>query len=306
MYRVEPMELGPDSLLWRWAGDHRLSFTGLSAGILQLMHPGLGAGVVQHSAFFTEPWDRIIRSIPEIIGVVYDGPDAEATGDRVRRYHRGIKGVDDQGRPYSALRPETFWWAHATFQYAVEQVADRFDSHRLREDEREQLYREGVEWYRRYGVSMRPVPADRVAWGERWEQYCAEVLEMTEAAERAVEMALNEKVSDMPGLPWWTLPIQREVLTPLFRLTAIGGLPPVVRRRFAIPWSTLDAAQLAALELWVRESWRVVPHHLRWAPRAAQGWDRERRRERERRQLERRFGAAGVQGSAEREAAGAP
>ena len=97
------MDLGPGSFLWRWAGDNRLGFTGLAAGILQLMHPGLGAGVVQHSAFFTEPWDRIFRSIPEIIGVIYDGPEAEATGLRVRDYHRRISGTDDQGRRYSAL-----------------------------------------------------------------------------------------------------------------------------------------------------------------------------------------------------------
>ena len=69
--------------------------------------------------------------MPEIIGVVYDGPEAEATGLRVRDYHKRIKGVDDQGRRYSALKPETFWWAHATFQYSVEQVVDRFDRRRL-------------------------------------------------------------------------------------------------------------------------------------------------------------------------------
>lgn len=277
----EPIELGPSSLLWRWAGDQRLGFTGLATGIVQLMHPGLGAGVVQHSAFFTEPWDRIMRSIPEIIGVVYDGPEAEATGHRVRDYHRHIKGVDPQGRRYSALKPETYWWAHATFQFAVEQVADRFDTHRLTTDEREQLYREGVEWYRRYGVSMRPVPPNHRAFVERWEHYCTDVLEMTEAAERAIDMALHDKVEHMPGLPWWSLPIQREILTPLFRLTAIGGLPVTVRKRFGIPFGAVDAAQLKALELWVRQNWRFLPRQLRWAPRAAEGWKRESRARRE-------------------------
>ena len=292
VYRADPIDLGPDSLLWRWAGDNRLSFTGLSAGILQLMHPGLGAGVVQHSAFFTEPWDRIIRSLPEILGVVYDGPEAETTGHRVRDYHRRIKGVDDQGRRYSALAPETFWWAHATFQFAVEGVVDRFDPHRLRDDEREQLYREGIEWYRRYGVSMRPVPATRADFGTVWDRSCTEVLEMTAAAERAIDMALHDKVTDMPGLPWWSVPIQREIITPLFRLTAIGGLPAPVRERFGIPWGAVEAAELKLLEVWVRETWRFMPRPLRWAPRAAEGWRREARDRRERDHLARRFGAA--------------
>ena len=34
---------------------------------------------------------------------------------QVREYHIGIKGVDDQGRRYSALNPDVFYWAHATF-----------------------------------------------------------------------------------------------------------------------------------------------------------------------------------------------
>ena len=288
VYRAEPIELGPRSLLWRWAGDHRLGASGLSAGILQLMHPGLGAGVVQHSAFFTEPWDRIIRSIPEIIGVIYDGPAAEETGHRVRDYHRRIKGVDAHGRRYNALAPETFWWAHATFQYAVEQLVDGFDATRLDGPLREQLHREGIEWYRRYGVSMRPVPPTRAAWGETWDRYCDEVLEMTEAAERALDMALHDKVDEMPGLPSWSRLAQRELLTPVFRLTAIGGLPPRVRERFAIPWSAFEAAELRALELAVREGWRFVPKRQRYAPRAAEGWRREARARRERQAADRR------------------
>jgi uncharacterized protein (DUF2236 family) len=269
-----PIPLGPGTLLWRWAGDHRLGFTGLSAGLLQLMHPGLGAGVVEHSAFFTDPWDRIFRSIPEIIGVVYDA-DGEATGARVRRYHHRIKGTDEHGRPYSALRPETFWWAHATFQHAVEQVADRFDHRTLTSAGRERLYREGIEWYRRYGVSCAPVPPDRFVFGSEWGRYCADVLELTTAAERAVDMALHAKIDDLPGMPWWTRPLQRELVTPILRLTAIGGLPPVVRTRFGIPWGSDDELQLRALELGVQQLWRVVPRARRFAPRAADGWARE-------------------------------
>lgn len=280
MYRApEPIELGPDSLLWRWAGDRRMAFVGLAGGILQLMHPGLGAGVIDHSDFFADPMGRIERSLPEILGVVYDGPEAEATGRRIRSYHRRIKGVDHLGRRYSALRPETFWWAHATFQHMVEQVADRFDCHRLDDDERRRLYREGVEWYRRYGVSAKPVPEDRADFGVVWDRYCDEVLEMTPAAERAIDMALHEKVV-LPRTPPWTAPVQRELVTPVLRLTAIGGLPARVRRRFGIPWSAVDAVQLSGLEAWVRVSWRFLPASARWAPRAAEGRRREARNRR--------------------------
>ncbi len=159
MSHASPRAVGPGSLLWRYAGDQRLGFVGLSTGMLQLMHPAIGAGVAEHSAFFTEPWQRIQRSMPEILGVIYD-VEPEATGRRVRDFHRTIKGTDHRGRRYRALAPETFWYAHATFQWAVETLIDRFDRRRLTDADRDELYLDGVEWYRRYAVSMRPVPPD--------------------------------------------------------------------------------------------------------------------------------------------------
>ena len=139
-----------------------------------------------------------MRSVPQILGVIYSR-DPEALGRRVRDRHRSIKGLDHQGRPYRALEPATFWWAHATFQHAVKQVVDRFDRHRLSAAERESLYLDGVEWYRRYGVSMRPGPADYAAFRIEWQRQCQEVLEMTPAAERAIDLTLHGRSGSCPS-----------------------------------------------------------------------------------------------------------
>jgi len=253
-----------------------MAFTGLSAGILQLLHPAIGAGVVEHSNFFDDPWDRIIRSIPQIMGVIYD-PAPEALGHRVRDFHRPIKGVDHQGRPYSALAPETYWWAHATFQNAVEQVADRFDARRLGPAEREELYRDGVEWYRRYGVSMRPVPPSYADYQAKWDANLREVLEMTPAAERAIDMALHSRSTDVPFLPGWTRPFHPLFVTPVLRLTAIGALPAVVRTRFSIPWGIDDEIQYRVFQTGLRELWRRLPAGLRYGPVATSGYRARRR-----------------------------
>ncbi len=269
--RRYPRMLDPNrSLLWRYAGDQRLAFVGLPTGILQLMHPGIGAGVAEHSNFFEDPWDRIERSVPEILGVIYD-PEPEMTGHRVRDYHRRIHGTDHLGRPYRALAPDTYWWAHATFQWSVEQLIDRLTNHRLTDEERQDLYLDGIEWYRRYGVSMRPVAPDYPAYVAEWERHCVGVLEMTPAAERAVDMALHSRRSAGPRLPWWTAPLQRTVVSPILHLTAIGGLPAVVRRRFAIPWRLDEELEYQALQRLVRQSWRFVPAGLRHHPRAVAG-----------------------------------
>src|SRR5579884_96419 len=98
--------LGPQSLLWRYAGDWRSMLPGSSTGLLQLLHPAIGAGVAQHSAFFEDPFARIRRSIPQIWATIFDG-DESGRGRAVRDLHRAIKGDDDAGRRYHALEPET-------------------------------------------------------------------------------------------------------------------------------------------------------------------------------------------------------
>jgi uncharacterized protein (DUF2236 family) len=257
-----------------------MAFAGLSTGLLQLLHPAIGAGVAQHSNFFSDPWDRIVRSVPQILGVIYD-PDPEATGKRVRDYHRSIKGIDERGRPYRALAPGTFWWAHATFQYAVETVADRFDAHRLTGPEREDLYRDGVEWYRRYGVSMAPVPPDRAAFEQVWQDHLETVLELNRAAERAIDMALHDRTMEIKFLPGWTRLLQPLLITPVLRLTALGGLPVTVRRRFAIPWRIDEEVEYRVFQLAVRELGRTLPAPLRYGPTAAAGFRARRRLEEE-------------------------
>lgn len=283
----QPVDLGPGSLLWRWAGDGRIGFLGGTIGLLQLLHPAIGAGVTEHSDFFNDPFDRIARSLPNILGVIYDGPDAEATGRKVRDFHRDIKGIDAAGRRYHALDPATYWWAHATFQFMAEQVAERFDAHRLTTAERDQLYLEGVEWYRRYGVSDRAVPPDYAAFRVEWDRVCTEVLEMNAAAEWVLESLHAARALPGPSLPaigqamlrFW--PARRFGMHGA-RLVSVGGLPSSVRKRFGIPWSRQDAIELALLERTVRRTWPLMPASVRWHPRARAGHRRVREQSRAR------------------------
>ncbi len=252
--------LGPDSLLWRIASDWRSGLSGLSAGILQLMDPHLGRGVEEHSAFFQEPWDRIHRSVPQIWATIF-ADDADQRGTTIRDLHREIRGADDHGERYHALDPDTFWWAHATFTWEMFEACDRWDRRTLSCQGREQLYQETVTWYRRYGVSDRPVPADHAAFASRFDDLCDHRLEMTPTAARAIDMALHDRVSP-PGMP----EAMRVVLTPVMRTIAIGGLPPRVRHRFSIPWSTADDIALRGIRTTVRNAGQLIPHRLTRGP----------------------------------------
>jgi uncharacterized protein (DUF2236 family) len=269
------VDIGPNSLLWQYLGDRRMAFTGMSAGILQLMHPAVGEGIAQHSDFFDDSWGRILRSLPEIIGVVYD-PQGEKIGERIRGYHERIKGQDRQGNRYHALNPETFWWPHATFHHMVEDEIDRFDRRQLSQDDREQLYQETNEWYKRYGVSTRPVPADYKSFRKKWDDICENTLELTPAAKIVLDKVNSRKIERRPDIP--KLPWEMGMKIPgneLIRIMAIGGLPEIVRDRFAIPWTKLDQLKLTAIENSVQYFWpRTWPDDLpdmRYHPQAQAG-----------------------------------
>ena len=99
---------------------------------------------------------------------------------QIKGYHKTIKGVDAEGRRYHALNPETFYWAHATFFMLIIKTAEYFCGG-LTEAEKRQLFDEHVQWYRMYGMSMRPVPETWEEFQEYWDRKCSEELEINRA-----------------------------------------------------------------------------------------------------------------------------
>ena len=142
MRAVCGLPLGPDSLTWRFFGDHRMALLGPRAAVLQNMLPALGQGVQDHSVWFAETLARLQRSIPPIYDTVY-GADPGATGRQVRDFHRPIRGRLPDGSPYSALNPETYYWAHACFVEHLITATDTF-IRRLSRAEKEQLFAESI------------------------------------------------------------------------------------------------------------------------------------------------------------------
>ncbi|WCO68087.1 oxygenase MpaB family protein [Iamia majanohamensis] len=245
--------IGPGSLLWATAGDPRSLLPGSAAGIMQLMLPGLGAGVTDHSAFFDDPFGRINRSIPVIWGSIFTADDDEGgtRGRAIRDLHPDIKGTDDQGRRYHALDPDVFWWAHATFTWELLRARQLYWPIPLRRGQQEQLYAETVTWYRRYGLSDRPVPPTLDAFRDRFEEVCRTELELTPAAQWVLDPRANPEAAPAPlRLPPALAPL-RGVVDHLggeaLRLLVFGAMPDSVRRRFGFPWSPADRAGFVGL-----------------------------------------------------------
>ncbi|WP_091311262.1 oxygenase MpaB family protein [Amycolatopsis tolypomycina] len=272
---MPPEPLGPDSLTWKYFGDWRGLLIGLWAGSMQNMHPGLGAGVEQHSRFFEERWQRLFRSLYPIGGVVFDGPRAHATALEVRGYHNRIKGVDAKGRRYHALDPDTYYWAHATFFVSTILIADHFMGG-IGEAEKRQLFDEHVQWWRLYDMPMRPVPASWEDFQRYWKHMCTEVLEDNKATRDVLDIRGLGKPPFLPWLPdaLWR-PVQRVVARNFVWLT-IGLYDREVRDLLGFRWTERDARRHRRAGKLINAVFKLVPHDRRYHPRARAGRRRER------------------------------
>ncbi|MFY2860721.1 oxygenase MpaB family protein [Mycobacterium sp. THU-M104] len=272
-YESPPLPLGPDSLTWQYFGDWRGMLQGPWAGSMQNMHPQLGAAVIDHSTFFRERWPRLLRSLYPIGGVVFDGDRAPVTGAEVRDYHAEIKGVDEQGRRYHALNPDVFYWAHATFFVGTIHVAERFCGG-LTEAQKRQLFDEHVQWYRMYGMSMRPVPASWEEFQVYWDHMCRNVLENNYAARAVLDLTGLPKPPFAQWVPDWLWGAQRRLLAPFFVWVTVGLYDPPVRELMGYAWSARDEWLHRRFGDAVRLVFALVPGRFRKHPRARAGWDR--------------------------------
>jgi uncharacterized protein (DUF2236 family) len=272
--RAQRGPLGPDSITWRHFGDWRSMLVVLWAGAMQNMHPHIGTAVMEHSQFFSERWERIFRSFYPILGVVYDGPGANVTAARVRAYHQTIRGRAE-GAKYHALAPETFYWAHAVFFMTTVRFADRFMGG-VSEADQEKLFLEHVQWYRLYGLTMKPVPATWNDFRAYWACMCDTVLEDNTATRDVLNLG---QVGKPPILRWVPLPIWNRIwalFAKAFVWLTVGLFDPAVRRKLGYSWVDRDEKLHRMLGWLVHCVFMMIPHDRRYHPRARAAWRRSR------------------------------
>lgn len=268
---------GPGSLLYESYGDRRGYLVAPVEGLLQLMHPALGRGVEQHSAFYDEPLQRLIRSVPQIQGTIFDGRSAVETAHRIRDIHRDIKGDMADGRRYHALDPETYFWAHATFIDAAFRTSDLFFARPNSDSEKAAIYREGVRWWQMYGLSTRVVPATYPEFLQYWDHMLGSVLEPTPAARGLVEFFRSPQSMPQPWVPNWSWQLAGPIGSQAWLRVGAGALPPVVREMFDIPWTRANQVAFDAFRHAVAYAWPAVPYPLRIMPRARAAYRRDGR-----------------------------
>jgi uncharacterized protein (DUF2236 family) len=136
----------PGSVVRRVHGDlPSMLIGGLSALLLQTLHPLAMAGVADHSAYRDDPLGRLRRTAAFVGATTFGTTEhAREAIERVRRVHRRVRGVAPDGRPYSADDPELITWVHVAEVVSFLRAAQRFGPARLGETECDAYYHEAA------------------------------------------------------------------------------------------------------------------------------------------------------------------
>jgi uncharacterized protein (DUF2236 family) len=102
------------SVIRRVHGDvTTMMIGGVTALLLQMLHPAALAGVWDHSAFRDDMLGRLRRTARFIAVTTFgERTEAEAAIERVREVHDHVRGVLDDGTPYAAGDPHLLAWVH--------------------------------------------------------------------------------------------------------------------------------------------------------------------------------------------------
>lgn len=110
----DPGLFGPDSVSWQVHGDFSsMLIGGISALMLQALHPLALAGVWDHSNFREDMLGRLRRTGQFISGTTFGSrQDADWLIEKVRTIHLQVTGKAPDGRAYAASDPDLLTWVH--------------------------------------------------------------------------------------------------------------------------------------------------------------------------------------------------
>ena len=110
---------GPNSAPWAVHGSLPTIVGGVRALLMQALHPGALAGVMQHSRYETDAFGRLAGTTQWLTVVTFgDQAAADRECARVRGLHRKVTGTYETAQgptPYAASDPELLRWVHVAF-----------------------------------------------------------------------------------------------------------------------------------------------------------------------------------------------
>lgn len=251
--------LGPGAAAWYVSADSRFLLVSIRTLVLQVAHPMVGAAVAEHSVYKTDPYGRLWRTATSVIRQVFGGYRTAEEGQRLMQLHQDIKGVDGQGRRYSAMNPAAYVWVHASL-FDAWRVFLRDYGPGLSRDQERQLFDE----WRRVGLLIgcqdRLLPRDV----PEFNAYFDEMLPTLENNE-VVQDLLYSSVKAPPLVPQFLMDWASRPLLLLQRSFVAETLPSDLAERFGLSRSRWTDRHEQFLHL---VSWGMgfIPGFLRRSP----------------------------------------
>ena len=166
----DPGLFGPESIVWPVHGDFTSMLCGgISALLLQMLHPSALAGVWDHSSFREDMLGRLRRT-SQFVAVTTFGNRADALTliERVKRIHLQVNGVDAYGNPYAASDPTLLTWVHVAEASSFLAAHLRYKNPALSAAEQDRYYAEAARVAEALGAQQ--VPKSRLAVAEWMQQ----------------------------------------------------------------------------------------------------------------------------------------
>ena len=203
----DPGLFGPDSISWQVHGDFTsMLIGGISALMLQALHPLALAGVWDHSNFRQDMLGRLRRTGQFISGTTFgSAADANWLIDKVRTIHLQVVGTGLDGRPYAASDPELLTWVHVAEVSNFLAAHLRYRNPDLSDADQDKYYDEIAVIAERLGAQN--VPRSRQQIADYLERIRPQLL-CDERSHEVIRLLLNAPAPSVLAKPFGALMMQ--------------------------------------------------------------------------------------------------
>jgi len=238
----------PDSMIWRVHGDVvSMTVGGVSALLLQMLHPAVLAGVWDHSNFRTDMLGRLRRTARFIAATTYgERAEAEAAIARVRAVHSHVGGTLPDGTPYRADDSRLLAWVHVSEAWSFLAAWQHYGDRRLTLAQEDLYYAEFASIGSALGADA--LPRNRAATNQALRNMQPALI--ADGRTREVARLVLDQTPSNP----LAIPLQRTIAQ-----AAVDLLPSWARRMHGLHASPVFMRPV------VRSGTRQMAKTLRWA-----------------------------------------
>jgi uncharacterized protein (DUF2236 family) len=248
-----PSLFRPDSVTWRINQEPALLLGGGRALLMQLAHPGVAAGVAEHSDFQRRPLARLVRTLDLTLALTFGTREqAMAAARQINVVHQRVRGAG-----YSATDPRLLLWVHATLIDSALATYAAF-VRPLSAAERGAYYQEAKLLGGLLGLASARYPGELA----EFEAYVTGMVAGDELAVDARARRLAQAVLRPPV---------RRVPPPVFRpveAVTAGLLPERLRLAYDLRWGAPERLAVAAARRGLPLAIRLLPARFRQVPPA--------------------------------------